>query len=260
MIYTPKKHKILEKKKVTEDTYFFRVKSDVYHLPGHFVEISVLGVGEAPISIASYKENSMDFLIRDVGNVTRAICKLKEGDNFFIRGPYGRGYPMRCFEGNEIILIGGGTGTAPLRGVIQYIQKNREKYRDIDIFLGFRDPKNILFKNDLKEWKSKFNLCLTVDKGDSKWKGKCGLITKILEKSKINNKNKIVLICGPPIMIKFTLEVLKKLGFNDDQIYLSLERHMKCGMGKCGRCMIHGKYTCVDGPVFRYDQIKDVKE
>src|SRR3989344_5750982 len=167
---------------------------------------------------------------------------------------------MGLLKGNSVVIIGGGCGSAPLRSAVRYIEKNRNEFKDIYLFFGYRDVSEILFAEDNKRWEGIFNFNITLDKGDEKWKGSVGFVTELVEKKDINNTDKVVFICGPPIMIKFVIRVLKKKGFNDDQIFISYERHMKCGVGKCGHCMIHGRYTCKDGAVFRYDEVKDVTE
>lgn len=250
--YIPRFMPIEKVTKETNDTSLFRLKFDKDYQPGQFVQASVLGIGECPISIGSYEKNHMDLCIRNVGNVTDAILKLKPGDKLGIRGPYGKGYPMKDFFGRNIIVIGGGTGVAPLRGVIDFIEENEEKYGEVSIFFGFRGPEEILFKQDIDKWKKLFNLSITVDKADKKWKGNIGVITTLLEKAKLNKDNSVVITCGPPIMIKFVIQQLTSQGFDERQIWVSLERHMKCGIGKCGRCMINGRLVCEDGPVFNY--------
>ncbi len=259
-MYEPKLYEILSKKRQTQGDYLIRVGCKMQHSPGQFVQCSVLGIGEAPISVCSYSEDYIELSVRNVGNVTKAIAGLDKGDLIGIRGPFGRGYPMKLLAGNSVLVIGGGCGNALLRSVIHYIEKNRSDFMDVYLFFGYRNINEILFKEENENWGKRFNFNITLDKGDKRWKGNVGLITKILEKALFDNYNKVVFVCGPPIMIKFVIRVLKKKGFNDDQIFISYERHMKCGIGKCGHCMIHGKYTCKDGPVFRYDGVKDAAE
>jgi NAD(P)H-flavin reductase len=159
------------------------------------------------------------------------------------------------------VIIGGGCGVAPMKGIIEYLIKNRNDYKDVYLFLGYRTPDHILFKNELPEWKKLFKANISVDKNPENacFDGYVGFVTNLLKESNINNENKIVFICGPPMMMKIGIDILKQKGFHDDQIYLSMERLMNCGIGVCGHCMIHGKYTCKDGPVFRYDEIKGYK-
>ncbi len=251
--------KIISKEKFTDDTYVFRVKTEFKTEPGQFIEISVPLYGEAPISVASHREGELDLLVRNVGNVTNQIAEMEVGGEMEIRGPYGHGYPLADIKGNNLVVIGGGTGTAPIKGVLEYVEQHRNDYHDIHLFLGFRSPDLVLFKKDIEAWSKRYNTVLSVDNAATYWTGKVGVITKYIEESGLNNQNKVVLLCGPPVMIKFAVQALKKLGFHDDQIFVSSERNMKCGIGKCGHCMIRGKYTCKDGPVFRYDSIADYK-
>ncbi|MFH1399162.1 MAG: FAD/NAD(P)-binding protein [Candidatus Woesearchaeota archaeon] len=256
--YIPKLYEIVGKQWHTSDTCVLKVKAELPHEPGQFFQVSVLNMGEAPISVCSYQQGVIDLNVRDVGTVTHAICKLEVGDKVGIRGPYGHGYPMEAMQGNEIVIIAGGTGFSPVRGVVEYVEQHPEDFKGITMFIGFRDPSNILFKEDIERWSKKYNVNLSVDKGDDGWQGKVCFVTKLLEDSGINNKGKIAIACGPPVMIGFVLKILKKLCWHDDQIYVSLERMMSCGIQKCGNCLVHGKYVCKDGPVFRYDLAKEL--
>ena len=161
-------------------------------------------------------------------------------------------------KGRDIVVIAGGTGIAPPRSALDYVEKHRKKYGKVRVFLGFRNPEDIWFKDDVDKWKKKFETNITVDAPDENWKGPVGVVTKILEDKNFCEKC-VFIICGPPVMIKFVIQLLKKKNMKDEQIYVSLERQMKCGTGKCGHCMIHGKYVCKDGPVFRYDEIKGIE-
>lgn len=225
--------------------------------PGQFLQIYIPNFGECPISNASYNKEHIDFMIRIVGNVTSKIEEIKKNNYLFVRGPYGRGYPIQYMKNNNIVVIGGGCGLAPLRALMQYVEINRKNFKDLFLFLGFRTPSDVLFKEDIEYWMKKYNVRLSVDKADSGWKYDVGLIPNIMEKSGLDNREKMIMMCGPPLMIKFSIETLRKLGFNDDQIFISMERHMKCGVKKCGHCMVKGKYVCEDGPVFRYDRLND---
>ncbi len=254
--YMPVPFKIDSVVQETFDIKTYKVKFNQKCLPGQFVEVMVPSIGECAISVCSYSDSFIELCVRNVGNVTNAMHKMKAKDEFLIRGPYGNGYPMKDIEGQNLVLVGGGTGIAPLRSVIQYIEKNKDRYGKVDIFMGYRSPEFIMFRKDMERWKKEFNLKVTVDKAEGKWNGNVGLITDLLEKSQVSIANTTVLTCGPPIMIKFVIKVLKKLGFGDHQIYVSLERNMKCGIGKCGHCMIESEYVCKDGPVFNYGKSK----
>lgn len=256
--FIPKSYRIDKRTQQTDDEFMFRFNVPLEHDPGQFVQVSIPGLGESPISICSCNDNYFELSIREVGTVTKALAKLKEGDKVGLRGPYGRGYKLEPLKGNNVFIIGGGCGVAPVRGIIEYIQKNRNNFGDVVMYFGFREPKEILFKEDFEKWQKDCTLKITVDKPDQEWKGPVGVITKLIEADKFDNKNKVVFICGPPIMIKFVIQTLKNRGFNDDQIFISNERMMKCGTGMCGHCMIEGKYTCRHGPVFRYDEVKNL--
>lgn len=245
----------------TPDTRLYRIKYSLgKYIPGQFVEVSVSGFGESPIGLASYSKDYVELLIRTVGNVTSKIGDLGKGDVVGIRGPFGNGFPMSEIEGKKIIVISGGTGTAPIRSVIEYVLANMKKYSGIEAFFGFRSVDDILFKDDVKKWGGKFPVHITLDNGSSKWSGPVGLITKLIEDVGVDAEDTIVITCGPPIMIKFVIQTLEKMGFKDDQIYVSLERMMQCGMGKCGHCQVGDKYVCKDGPVFLYRDSKFLKD
>lgn len=258
--YIPINSKVEKVFRETKDTKTLRVSYPSNHAPGQFVQVSVLGKGEAPISICSHSPDHLELCVRDVGEVTHALQDVKEKDVIGIRGPYGSGYPMDEFAGKKLLIVGGGSGVAPLRGIIKYIEQNAGNYEDVTIMLGFRNPDELLFRRDLDKWDDMFNLKLTCDKKLPGWKGNVGLITELLEKSKPSPENTVAFLCGPPIMIKFVLKSLKNLGFEDRQIWLSLERRMKCGVGKCGHCTISSKYVCKDGPVFNYTEAKKLTD
>lgn len=260
--YIPKHYKIIDYIRESGDSFTIRVDIKTKHDAGQFVQVSLPGLGESPISISSYSDKYMDFNIREVGTVTNALSKMKKGDKILIRGPYGRGYPMKEFKGKNAVIVGGGCGVAPLRGVIDYIDKNKKDFGDIRLFMGFRTPDDILFKTQVEKWKKDYDFHLSVDKNPSNtcFNGSVGFVTNMLEKEKVKPDNTVAFVCGPPIMMKFVIKILQKQGFKDDQIWVSAERLMNCAIGLCGHCMIKGKYTCLDGPVFRYDEIKGVDE
>ncbi|MBN1645797.1 FAD/NAD(P)-binding protein [Candidatus Woesearchaeota archaeon] len=259
MLY-PKLYRIDNKLKQTQNEYLFRFNTPMEYTPGQFVQVSVFGYGEAPISICSYSKDYFELSVRAVGNVTQALASLNEGDMVGIRGPYGNGYDMKLFEGNNLVIIGGGCGVAPLRSIVEYVDKQKEKYGEMRILFGFRNNDEILFAHDEEDWKRKHIYDMVIGQPNPEWKGKKGLITEIIDQHVTTNEKTVAFICGPPGMINAAVKELKKFDFHDDQIFVSAERHMKCATGMCGHCMIHGKYCCKDGPVFRWDEIKDVKE
>jgi len=244
--------------KQTDDEYLFRFNIATNHDPGQFYQVSLFGIGECAISICSHNKDYFEFSIRNVGNVTAHLCALKKGDKIGLRGPYGRGYEMGQFENNNVIIVAGGSGVAPVRGIIEYIENNRDKFENVDVFLGFKTVNNMLFESDYKQWKkANLNVDLIVSEESRKKGIKHGIVTDLLESpSTESNKNKICFVCGPPPMIAGVCKVLLNKGFNKDQIYISQERQMKCAVGRCGHCMIEDKYCCTDGPVFRYDELE----
>jgi sulfhydrogenase subunit gamma (sulfur reductase) len=235
------------------------------HRPGQFVEVSVLGVGEAPISISSSPSRSngvFELCIRKTGNVTNALHRLQAGDFIGIRGPFGRGFPIEKFRGKDLLFAPGGLGLAPLRSLINQVLDERAMFNRVILLYGARNPSEILFKDELEEWKNRSDveLLVTVDKGDDNWTGNVGVITTLFRKISINPRNTVGVICGPPVMYRFVLMELFGKGISEGNIYLSLERRMKCGVGKCGHCQINNVYACQSGPVFPYSEIKGLEE
>jgi len=220
-------------------------------LPGQFLMVSYLGVGECAISVSSYPKLEISF--RGIGNVTKNLMKLKKNQKIGIRGPYGKPYPLEEILKKHVIIIGGGIGLAPLRSLIKFLI-SKKKY-DISLFYGARTLELIPFKNDIKKWKKLFGVYLTVDKGNKKWKGKVGVVTDIMKKFR-PPKNSIAVLCGPPVMFRFVSDILKKKGLEENDIIFSMERNMKCGIGKCGHCNIEGKFVCKDGPNFRMSELR----
>jgi anaerobic sulfite reductase subunit B len=256
--YLPKKARILDFTRETPDTVGMRVGFSGGHAPGQFMMMSLPGIGEAPISISSCSNKYMDFHIKEVGNVTKALGRLDTDGWVFVRGPYGKGYPMKELKGQNIIMVGGGCGVAPLRSVVEYIETHRKDYGSVTLFFGYNSPETILFRKHIASWKRNFGLQLSVDRNPEKrmcYDARTGFITDTVKKAKIESENTAALLCGPPIMMKISIDALRGKWFKEDQIYISMERLMDCGLGICGHCMIHGKYTCLDGPVFRFDEI-----
>jgi len=227
---------------------------------GQFGEYSVFGIGEAPFCISSSptRRDHLEFALQRVGKVTNSLHRLSVGAEIGFRGPYGNSFPLDSMQGKNLVFVGGGIGLAPVRSLIWNVIDNRDKYEKIDIIYGARSPADLCFKYDLDTWgKDKtVNMVTTVDKGDESWTGKVGFVPQILEQVAPSASNAVAIVCGPPIMIRFTFPVLEKLGFTPEQMITTLEKRMKCGIGKCGRCNIGNLYVCRDGPVFTYAQIK----
>lgn len=230
--------------------------------PGQFAFLSNFGAGEAPFGLATTRGEHVDFAIKRVGMVTNALHDLEVGATVGIRGPLGNFFPMEDYKGKDIIIIGGGIGMAPLRPVIETVLDNRQDYGRLIIIYGARSPQDLVFTDEYDEWAKAPNtdLHLTVDVGDESWKGTVGFVPWLVGQVKPSPKNSVTITCGPPIMIKFVLQELKKLEFAPEQIVTTLESKMKCGVGKCGRCNVGEKYVCLDGPVFTYEQISKFLE
>ena len=268
-VYLPEVATLIHKKKMTDlDTFFeFELRDrPLNHLYGQFVELSIPGVGEAPISISSPpgKTNKFEMVIRRVGQVTTAIHRLEPGDTVGIRGPFGTTFPMEALKGKNLLFVAGGIGLVPTRSAILYALQHRSEYNDITILFGCKDPDQRLFTDELAEWKSRDDIVFmeTVDKCEpGTWDGHIGVITTLFPLLKdINPLETYAIIVGPPVMYKFVIMTLYDMEFSDKHIIVSLERHMKCGVGKCGHCQINNLYVCQDGPVFFYDDIKHLKE
>lgn len=275
LIHVPRKAIIKRKKKLTScETLFtleFEDKEPLGHNPGQFVELSIFGVGEAPFGISSPPSDDpcFDVVVRKVGNLTTKLFTLKEGDSVGIRGPLGNGFDMSEFEGNHLIFVSGGTGMIPMRSLIEYCldDKHRSKFKYIKILYGAKQPCDVLFQDKITLWeKCEDVTCkLTVDTchDDECWVGSVGLVTALfpkLEVDRIDPKITKAVVIGPPVMFKFVIKCLQTIGITDENIFVSLERRMKCGVGKCGHCQINGVYCCKEGPVFNYAEIKNLPE
>ncbi|MGQ4872699.1 MAG: FAD/NAD(P)-binding protein [Promethearchaeia archaeon] len=232
------------------------------YIPGQFAELSLLGKGECPIGIASSptEEGSIKFTVKKMGTVTTALHNCEIGDIVGVRGPLGNGWPIEDMKGKNIIVIGGGFAFSTLRSLVTYIlhKDNRDKYKEITVIYGNRDSGEVLYKDDLENWKKRddIKVFLTIDRPEEGWTEKVGFVAPIVKEVAPSPENAVCIVCGPPIMIKTTIAVLEELNFKDEQILNSLEMRMKCGIGKCGRCNIGSKYVCIDGPVFSLAQLK----
>ena len=266
--YNIKKAKILQSRKMTDGVKFFEIAlmngETLNHEPGQFVMVSLFGIGEVPISICSSptRRDSFEICVKAVGKVTTCIHRIEAGEGVGIRGPYGKGFPVKVIEGNDLLIIAGGLGIAPLRSLVQYAIDKRRDFGKVHILLGCKEPKDMLFGHELEQWGKRADIYYecTVDHADPDWAGNVGLITTLIPGVDIDPMRTFAAVVGPPVMYKFMIKELLAKQIPERQILLSLERHMKCGSGKCGRCQIEHLYCCQDGPVFSYDQIKHVSE
>jgi len=229
---------------------------------GQFAELMVPGVGEAPFAPSSpcYEPDTLTFTIQNVGYMTSVLHGMKTGDTVGIRGPYGHGFPLDQFEGKEVLLLIGGVGFPPARTLLYSLLNDKNKFPRIMMCYGARTPDDIVYKYQIEDFKKKIEMHLTVDRADKKWKESEGVVTVLLDKIKVNLKNTAAVVIGPPIMMKFGTLKLLEIGFQPKDIYLSMERKMYCGFGQCRHCMIDSYFICKDGPVFRYDQLKDLPD
>jgi sulfhydrogenase subunit gamma (sulfur reductase) len=269
-IYTTEIASLTVVQPLTDMETFFEVKlpggRDLGHTPGQFVEVSLFGIGEAPISICSspLKRGSFEMVVRRVGNLTASMHALKTGDSLGIRGPFGKGFPVKEFEGRDIVFVAGGIGLPPLRSLINTVidPAQRKRYGRVIILYGVRSPDMFIFDDERKGWESRKDIeyKVTVDRESPGWKGHVGVITTLIPDLTLDLPNTVSVIVGPPVMYKFAILALRSKGLKDEQIWVSLERRMKCGVGKCGHCQINSIYVCQEGPVFNYAKIRDLKE
>ncbi|MDD5495973.1 MAG: FAD/NAD(P)-binding protein, partial [Candidatus Omnitrophica bacterium] len=244
-------------------TFSLKPRGDISFRAGQFMEVTVPGAGEAPFTPSSNHNTRgrLDFTIMKAGRVTGIMHQMKKGDVVGLRGPYGLGYPLDKFKSKDIFIVGGGVGLAPLRALLYALFNEVNDYKNIVLKYGARNSGDIVYKKEIDTWKAKaahVSTQISVDVGDDTWKGNVGLVTTILKTDGIDVNNAVAIVCGPPIMMKFVTFKLLDLGFKDAQIYLSMEKNMSCGIGKCGHCRIGPYYACKDGPVFTYDKIKDL--
>lgn len=255
--YIPFISEILEVIKHTEIEYTFRMAFTGDVKPGQFFEVSIPKYGEAPISVSGIGEGYVDLTIRKVGKVTGEIFNNYVGDKLFLRGPYGNGFDIENYKDKELVVVAGGTGLSPVKGIVDYFSQNPSESKGFTLVSGFKSPEDILFKTDMEEWKKNLNFILTVDSAEEGYTGNVGLVTKYVPELEIKDLDTVqVVVVGPPMMMKFTVLEFLKLGIKEENIWISQERKMCCGLGKCGHCRIDDTYICLDGPVFNYTKGK----
>ncbi|MEE8568594.1 MAG: FAD/NAD(P)-binding protein [Anaerolineales bacterium] len=268
-IYLPTQSRILAAQPLTKLEMLFTIELPggiaLDHKPGQFVEVSLLGVGEAPISISSSpsrSNGSFELCVRRAGDLTSVLHRMTPGEMIGIRGPFGRGFPFERFRGKDMLFAPGGLGIAPLRSLINQVLDERGNFGRVIILYGARHPSELLFTDELAEWQARddIELHLTVDRADDDWKDNVGVITTLFPKIDIHPRNTVAVTIGPPVMYRFVLMELLGKGISEGNIWLSLERRMKCGVGKCGHCQINHLYTCQSGPSFSYTEIKHLAE
>ena len=227
-------------------------------LPGQFNMLYLHGYGEVPISASGNPAQTEKLVhtIRSVGSITAALQQVKPGDTVGVRGPFGKAWPLKKAWGRKVLIMAGGLGIAPLRGAIYHVLSNQEKYDELSVLYGTRNPETILFGTELQDWAEKATINLTVDVAGPDWHGHVGVVTELLSDSKIDANNTLAFICGPEIMMRFCAYELLAKGMSAANIYVSLERNMKCAIGLCGRCQYGPHFICKDGPVFAFEQVE----
>jgi len=243
--------KTLELEPVNRELWYFQ--------PGQFNMLYVFGVGEVPISISGDPANPHRLIhtIRDVGAVTHHLCSLKPGEVIGVRGPFGSGWPIQDAEGSDVVIVAGGIGLAPLRPVIYHVLAHRGKYGNVVLLYGARSPKDLLYLKELEHWRGRFDLQVevTVDVAEAEWYGHVGVVTTLIPRAEFDPSETTAFICGPEIMMRFTVQALEERGVPHETIYLSMERNMKCAIGLCGHCQFGPTFVCKDGPVFPFHKI-----
>lgn len=251
--YRPFLSKIREVIKHTQIEYTFRMEYTGAVKPGQFFEVSIPKFGEAPISVSGIGEDTVDLTIRRVGKVTNEIFENYVGDSLFMRGPYGNGFDIENFKGKELVVIAGGTGLSPVKGVVDYFAGHLDEAVSVTLIAGFKSPSDVLFRKDFDYWNEKIKVIQTVDGAPEGYQGPVGMVTKYIpDLPVINPKNTVFITVGPPVMIRFVVAEILKRGIEEKNIWVSNERKMCCGLGKCGHCKIGETYICLDGPVFNY--------
>ncbi|PIE90728.1 MAG: oxidoreductase [Acidobacteria bacterium] len=265
--YLPVMARITEIREMTEREKYFKLElsQPLYHHPGQFVMVSVIGIGEAPISISCgpTAEPVLEMIIRKTGRLTKVIHNMKVGDALGIRGPYGSGFNLDDFYGKDVLFVAGGLGLAPLRSLIDPVMANRERFGKITLISGCRTPAEELYRDKTTAWQKVegVEVIRLVDAtANLRWDGEVGLVTAPIPQLDLQPETTVAALCGPPVMYKFVIMALDAKGIPHSQIFVDLERRMKCGVGKCGHCQINASYCCQDGPVFRYSETMELQE
>lgn len=258
--YMPIKSTILDIIQHTDIEYTFRMEYTGDVKPGQFFEVSIPKYGECPISVSGIGEGYIDLTIRRVGKVTDELHNFTVGSGFFIRGPYGNGFDMNDYKGKNLLVVAGGSGLAPVKGIIDNVYASTDEYNEFKLIVGFKSPEDVLFKSELNNWiaNDKMDIILTVDKATEGYEGNVGLVTKYIDEIDSIDENTEVVVVGPPMMMKFSVMALLAKGVAEDKIWVSYERKMHCGIGKCGHCKMDDTYICLDGPVFNYSKAKNL--
>ena len=263
---TPVPFRVVRRRRETKDTYTFELEpagaGDVQPLPGQFTMLYVFGVGEVPISFSGAPGGPLVHTVRAVGAVTEAICALERGAVVGVRGPFGNNWPIDAAAGSDVVVIAGGIGLAPLRPVVHHVLANRARYGELVLDYGSRTPQDLLFRPELArlQRRSDLQVEVTVDAASGGWQGRVGVVPKLVAGARFDPDAAVAFVCGPEIMMRFTVDALLERGVAPDRIHLSMERNMQCGLGHCGHCQLGPTLICRDGPVYRYDELAELME
>ena len=261
-VMSPAPCRILSVEQELQDTYTLEIEppgDDWSFLPGQYTMLYAFGIGEVPISISGDPADPTKIIqtIRAVGAVTDALVGLQPGDYVGIRGPFGTAWDTTAAEGRDVLIVAGGVGLAPLRPVVYDVLNHRDRYDNVTLMYGARSPADLLFASQISEWRGRFDLevLVTVDHGDDIWRGPVGVVTSLINRSSFDGDTAIGFVCGPEVMMRFTIQALERKGLTDDRLYVSMERNMKCGIGLCGHCQLGKFFLCKDGPVLTCAQM-----
>jgi NAD(P)H-flavin reductase len=263
----PAPWRVTHKRRDTEDTWTLELvkygNGDVEpYAPGQFAMLYAFGAGEAPISVSEIGHRRLVHTVRAVGPTTRAICALDTGAQLGVRGPFGTSWPMEASEGSDVVIVAGGIGLAPVRPAILHVLANRERYGRVSVLYGGRSPADLLYQDDLERWRSRFDVDVdvTVDAAPGDWRGRVGLVTKLIPRAAFDPTDTVAMIVGPEVMMRFTALALRERGVPADQVHVSLERSMRCAIGLCGHCQLGPAFVCRDGPVVTWERAEALLE
>lgn len=257
--YIPFPSQVREIIRHTDIEYTFRMSFSGSVKPGQFFEVSIPKYGEAPISVSGIGADTVDLTIRRVGRVTDKIFEHYEGNTLLMRGPYGNGFDINEYKGRELVIIAGGTGLSPVKGIVDYFCEHPDEAAGTTLIAGFKSPRDILFKQDFERWEKKIRVIKTVDSAPEGYSGLTGMVTKYIPDLPLETPSDAAFITvGPPVMIRFVIQEILKRGVPERNIWISHERKMCCGLGKCGHCKMNDAYVCLDGPVFNYAESKEL--
>ncbi|MFW6113145.1 MAG: FAD/NAD(P)-binding protein [Thermodesulfobacteriota bacterium] len=261
----PHMFRVESRRRDTPDTYTLTLRPASFEgewpfAPGQFNMLTAFGIGEVPISISGHPSEPRRLIhtIRIAGAATRSLCHADRGEIVGVRGPFGTAWPVKEAEGRDLVIVGGGLGLAPLRPAIYHALDRRPEYGNVELIYGARSPQDILYYRELEGWRGRFDLRVhvTVDTAPSEWRGRVGVVTKVISEARFDPPNTVALVCGPGVMMRFTVEELLGRGLEPDNIFVSLERNMQCGLGLCGHCQLGPLFICKDGPVFPFSRVK----